>query len=239
MSKVRPRPLLPLAAFKFNTVNSDRVDCGSGASLDDLAANPFSALALVFPTTLTNNRAFLAKSGTSLGWSTGFSGTTGNFSVVLGHATTSLTYVTSDTPLAKLSRWYWIALTVDLTLGAGLRAKIYSGPLGGALKLSTLTLTEPAGARGSDATVNFIIGNLNTPTLAFPGSIALTALWNRGLSFKEFSQLTKSGGSGFRESNPVGLWRPGWQGRSVDESGNANHGTITGAVISGAPKAIL
>lgn len=241
MSKIRPRQIFPLAALRFGGSGSgDRADCGSDVSVDDLSANPFTALALVYPTSLVNLLSIFTKTtNTGVGWEINMSGTTGNYRITIKHATTNLTYVTSDTPLAKTSRWYWVAVVTDLSLGAGLRAKLYTGSLGGTLTQNALTLTEPSGARSSDAAGVCEIGNSQNGNniSAFPGSIALAALWPRALSFAELVRLTKGGGSGWRESNPVGLWRPGLNsnGGTVvhDESGNPNHGTITGAVPSG------
>lgn len=242
MSQIRPRQLFPLAALKFGAATSTRVNCGriSAGRLNNLPAGPCTFLALVYPTSLVTLAGIMVKTdhATLYNRFLQLSGTAGNLVVNLYHATTAMNYVTTDAPLAKLNNWYWVASNIDTTRGVGERARIYAGPLNGTLTRQAVTATEPVGAIGDDTARNFVIGNrLDGPGISFPGSIALAVAWNRELSFAELARLTRGGGSGLRESNPVGLWRPGLNtnGGTVvhDESGNANHGTITGAVQSG------
>lgn len=239
MPRIRPVPIFPLAALKLGAINTNRVDCGSNASLDELTANPCTFLALVYPTTFTTARRIISKAvnTTTQRWLMFLSGTSGEFAFTVGHATANLAYVTNTAPL-KLRGWYWTIVTVDLTRGVGERARFFSSPLGKPLsRLAVTVTTEPSGARGADAAANLQIGNDATSNVAWIGSIALSAVWNRELPHTELARLTGGGGAGFRESRPVGLWRPGLNTKDGtvvhDESGNDNHGTITGAVQSG------
>jgi len=201
----------------------------------NLGSVPATVLALVYPTALVSATKIFSKgSATGVGYlPLGIDGTLGNLVGQVNH-TTTMVYKTTDTPLAALNGWHWLASDIDVTRAATDRVRFFGGKLGGVFSQRASAVTaEPAGAVTSDAASNGVLGNSNVNTEAFRGSIALVAVWRRSLGFNELRRLTQGGGSGFRESNPVGLWRPGWQGRCVDESGNPNHGVITGAVQSG------
>lgn len=220
-------------ALLFGGATSDRVDCGSGASLDALAT--FTALVWVYPTTITATRTIIGKvrGATNEGWMVTVRASGG---VQFEHARASayMVYDSSSTPLA-VNTWCFLAATEDQ--GAGTPGHVYAGTLASAAaEVSYSTATAGSGAWGSDAARSLFIGNRDvaSPASAFQGRIATAAIFSRVLTLAEIRQW---------QLHPtplltgcVGFWELGVAGSGTatqpDLSGNGNTGTPTGTSLA-------
>lgn len=215
-------------ALTFGALTSDRVNCGSAAAIDDFAA--FTMLTWCYPTALNDNRTLISKTG---GPGTGkyltAKLTAGNLALTVDRATADGVYVTNDTPLSTLNKWYLVAATYDEAATPSIR--IYVGDLAAiAVERTYGTATNGSGATGTDAANSLLIGNFSTNNLAWQGRIAVASYINRALTLQEIISWQ------FRPrviSGCLGLWQLGWNGVSTqpDYSGNANNGTVTGATV--------
>lgn len=214
-------------ALTFGGAISDRVDHGSAASLDDL--DPYTYLLWVYPTTLTNNRGFVGKGNTTKNFK--LNGTGGNLQIVVARATTSTSYITNDTPLSTLNKWYCIATSFESAAAAGEVVNIYSGDLSTTVAERTYgTSTDGSGAVTTDASASLIVGN-NASGTAFQGRIAVCLIWNRKLTLGEIKdqQFHPHKTSGCVLYSICGYNGTGTQ---ADLSGSGNNGTVTGATQS-------
>jgi len=218
-------------ALTFGAATSDRVNHGSAASLDNLAA--LTAMAWVYPTTLTSSRTIISKyrGSSSIGWRLALSGTGGDISLEWFRTGTDMNYITSDTPLAITNAWYFVAMTADSTVG-----HIYTGTLTTPVVESSYgASTAGSGSPDADGARSLFVGNVDatSPTLAFQGRIAWAAVWNRVLTREEiqaqqFKPFCKS------SDGCVLFTHLGWAGTGTqpDLSGSSNNGTVTGATVS-------
>lgn len=217
-----------MAALTFGAATTDRVDCGSAASLDDLSS--ISVLAWVYPTSLVNDKAIVSKyRGTAgEGWILYMVGTSGAIGWRRERATTDQDYV-SNTGFLTADLWNCVGVLSDTT-----DAKVYYGTL--TSRMAEVTYSSSAGGSGIlaiDASRILMIGNRDaaTPNAAFPGDIALAMVWNRRLSEGELfaQQFNPRVTSGCVLYVCCGFNGTGTQ---ADWSGNVNNGTVTGATLS-------
>lgn len=225
--------LAAMPSLVFGAATSNRVDCGSAAVLDNNTTQ--TNILWVYPTTLNDFRQFISKyrGSTSVGWFFSLSGSGGNIWTYWERATTDLSFISSNTPLATLNKWYFVAATLDQ--GAN-DAKMYVGDLTTApVEVTYGTSQAGSGAYGSDAARALFIGNVDatTPAASFQGRIAVAGHWNRVMTLAEIQ---------------THWWRPycsntngcelfvqlGWAGTGSqgDLSGNANSCTVTGATVA-------
>jgi hypothetical protein len=209
----------------FGSANTTRLNCGSGANLDDLTS--FTMLAWVNPSTLTTGRVILAKGAVASAKVFRLSGTGGNINLYVNRATTDANYITSDTPLSATGAWAFIAATYDE--GATPSIHIYTGTLAAlAAENGYGTSTDGSGTTDVDNTLAFYVGNATTNNVAFQGSVGPCAYISGVLTLAQIQAWQ------FRPRvivNTRGLWFPGQDGVDVqaDRSGNGNNGTIVGA----------
>ncbi len=144
----------------------------------------------------------------------------------------------SNTGLIDLSRWWFVAATVD----SSFVPRVYAGTEVTPVVEATYS-TQTTGTTGTVTDAGYLkIGNRHGNGFAFQGEIAvvgymrtaasLATLWTiRTGSWQQLHEPTLRLGV----PNCVGLWRPGFSGGVMvqDESGNGNHGLVTGAVPSG------
>ena len=216
-------------ALTFGGATSDRVNCGSGASLDDLS--PFTWMAWIYPTAFTSGRR-LAEKGSSTQKVMLLSGTSGDWRLQVARTVAS-NYITNDTPLA-LNTWKFVAATFDTGGGAGEIINLYTGGLNTIATESSYTSpADGSGAVTADASGDFVIGNVGVATFnqAFEGRIAFFGVWNRALSLGEIraQQFRPHVTSGCVLFQYLGFAGTGTQ---PDYLGNANAGTVTGATVS-------
>lgn len=220
-------------ALTFGAATSDRVDCGSGASIDDL--NPFTWLFWCYATNNTANRALGSKESGSNSKRLRLSGTggsAGNLRVEVVRATTNTDYITNDTPLGTLNTWKCVAITFDSAASAGQIVNIYSGTRSVVLAESTYgTATDGSGTPSSEAAGSFYIGNRAGLASSFQGRIAVCMIWNRALTLAE---LIEQQFRPHKTSGCVMFTRVGYNGTGTqpDWSGNGNAGTVTGATLT-------
>jgi len=214
-------------SLQFGIATSDRVDVGTGATIQSLAQK--TVLAWVFPTALvggiwskTNNAGVQNRMAVQ--------DTVGNIRVL--HATTVAgSYITNNAPIVK-NKWNCVASSCTDVPATG-RIHIYCGDIYTQLKECTYSsATDGSGTFGVDTTTNPMAwGNILSAAWqnAFNGYIYLGILWNRVLQLDElrthqFRPNPKSLGCVLMTmlgANALGV--------QPDLSGNGNNGTITGA----------
>lgn len=217
-----------MSLFFDGSAGTYYVDCGSGASLDDLGTVTF--LAWIKPTDVTVLSAFIGKhDGASNGWFARIrSG--GQFQIARNRATTAMSTTTTDAGLAN-GVWSCIGGVLDVTGGA---VKAYTGNLTALMVENAGTQTVGSGAINTDASNPLVLGNRSTLSGGWDGSIGVVAVFNRVLTLEEMRSW---------QFNPrmlpgcVGLWMLGDNGTGTqpDLSGNGNNGTVTGATQSDNP----
>src|SRR3990172_7572946 len=97
-------------ALTFGAAISDRVNHGSAASLDSLAA--FTMLFWVYPTTLTGSRALWDKGSVVAPFLPLDPGNPDELRVRINQATSATEYVTNNANLTT-NKWWFIAVTYD------------------------------------------------------------------------------------------------------------------------------
>lgn len=213
---------------------TDRVDCGSGASVDDLTA--LTAVVHEYPTTLTSDRTLIGKyrGAGATGWQLR-NGLSGVVIVEVGRATQSV--VQRSSSLARSTgQWYCTACTIDRA--ATPVAHIYIGDLATAMAEPSYDLTQDgSGSFNSDAARVLMIGNRDaaTPNGAYIGTLALASLFNRVLTLAEIEQLRLRPMAAAHMSGCVGAWilgNGGSIGTQVDLTGSGNDGAVTGCTAS-------
>lgn len=213
-------------ALTFGAVSSDRVDHGSGTSLDDLTA--FTYMLWVYITTNNNGRTFCAKGNSKVLKLSG----TGNIDLRVPRVTTAAQFVTNDGPIT-VNTWHLIAATYDVGAGAGEVINIYTGTLSTTVAERAYgTSTDGAGATNADNTTNFFVGNNSNINAALVGRVAWAGVWNRVLTLPEIKaqQFHLHPTSGC-----VLFCHEGWNGAAgvqADWSGRLNNGSPTGVTLS-------
>ena len=225
-------------SLTFGGATSDRVDCGSGSSLDDLTTAGFTVWAWVYRTGTGANQEMVTKDGSfPSGWDFAVTNDTaeGELQLFVGYNATQASYVTNSSNVIAANTWTFVAGTFDPAANPQIR--LYLGTLSSLAAESSgySTATNGVGTIGSDASANLYIGNLQrATTLAFKGRMGPVGVVNRALSAGELQSL---------QYNPrmlagtVGLWMLGDNGTGTqpDYSGNGNSGTVTGATQSDNP----
>src|SRR3990172_172462 len=218
-------------ALKFGAATSDRVDIGTGASLDTL--DPWTYMAWVYPTTITSSRVCGFHKGTSATTRRRFriDDSSGNLSVFWQRQGVDLSYVANTLPLT-INTWHFIAATGNTGASAGNIVHIYKGTLTTlAAEVGYSTKTDGDSPPNGDGANNMAIGNSNNTTLAFQGSIACGIYIAGELTLVQIRQW---------QFNPRKLENARWfchlgfvgTGAQPDWSGNFKAGTVTGATVA-------
>ncbi len=217
-------------SLTFGALTSDRVNLGSGTSIDNL--NPFTWFMWIKPTTITANRVLCCKglTGTNQKF-LNISDASGNLSVTVAR-TSNTVYTSNSGPLSAAGTWYCVAVVFDSTAGAGNLIHIYTGTLTSILAEVTYgTKTAGSGSVTADASSNFFWGNRSNFDAALQGDFAIGMIFNRALSLGELKeqQFNPTSVSGCVAYNILG-WNG--TGSQPDWSGNGNPGTVIGATTS-------
>jgi hypothetical protein len=218
--------------LSFGTAISDRVNCGSGSSVDLL--DPFTVMVWARATTAaTGFAAFVQKGGAASGSrriSLVKSGASANVQVGADRATTDLSYISNSTPLVSNVPTF-IAYTFNSANAANELVNIYTGNLfTPASEVTYGTRNDGTGAFQSDAAQDLYVGNLLAHDSALVGLI-----WWVQIVAKDLS-LTEIRAQQFRpcvlpEISRLAMWLgSNGRGGEIDLSGNNNHGTVTGAI---------
>jgi hypothetical protein len=220
---------MPGYALTFGAATTDRVDCGSDASITDL--DPYTWLCWVYPTTLTAFRQILNKASIKL---LQLFNTLGDIRFQVARASAT-TYNTNDKPLAVLNQWYFVAGVFDSA--ATQTGHVYTGTVQKpAVESAYGTATAGSGAVTTDAGGSFEIANRGTGDTPIQGSVGTTAVIASALSLQDIRfwqrwTLDPSWRPDRRFRTRL-FMRPGKHsgGMQIDYSGYGNHGALTGGV---------
>lgn len=213
----------------FGAVNTDRVNCGSGTTLDNLTA--LTLMAWVYPTSNVSNKGIVNhfQGAADSGWELYTADALGNIALEWAGDTYCFGQSTT-TPLSSLNTWAFLAGCATFTA----KPRLYTGTLAALASEVTYDVVYTAGiTRHDDAARNLMLGNKDTAAtnLAFTGRIAWVGVWNRELALGEvqaqqFAPHVTSGCVGFFHLGFNGT------GTQADWSGNGNNGTVTGATVA-------
>lgn len=217
-------------ALTFGANTSDRVDFGTGTSIDGFTANTF--LSWFFPTTISANKRFATKETSAAGFekewtlrSTGQIDSLYNFS----GADATARSANSAGNILTVNKWWFVAMTLDQFFGP----RLYLGDLStSAYETAYAAQTSGTGTIADDSTANFVLGNgTGTVTFAPIGRIAWFSYHNAQLSLAEIrlQQFRPHVVASTKLFCHLGFNGTGTQ---PDWSGNGNAGTVTGATVS-------
>jgi len=216
-------------ALTFGGATTDRVNCGSGATLDSL--NPLTVLAWVYPTTLTALREVASKRGAAAqDWVFRVADATDELTGFYSMSTGSFLYDTTDANITT-NKWWLVAMSVNPANGAGDRVRVYVGDLATAARQCAVSAVVDTGSgTHDDAANNLLIGNWDGLDNAWQGRIACAAVFGAELTL---AQVRSWQFHPRKMSGCVGLWHLGFNGTGTqpDLSGNFNAGTVTGASV--------
>ncbi|MCP4231511.1 MAG: LamG domain-containing protein, partial [bacterium] len=224
-------------ALDFDSASNEKVDVGSGASLDNLANR--TALAWVFPTSAPSGSNPIIYSKAMNNWSAyqyfDMRESAGAFRISQGAATSGGEAFCRCTDTIALDTWSFVAGVLSDS-GTATDHKVYIGGLA-TLASEAASYVERiawSGSANDDSSQAGSIGNYHFypgSWARFPGRIAVVGVWNRILSLSEIraQQFRPHATSGC-----VGLWFLGFNGTGTqaDFSGNGNNGTVTGASVA-------
>jgi len=216
-------------ALDFSGAGSDRVDCGSDASLDDFSAH--SVVAWIYIPTL--GFGLVAAKDTAAG---GFEKewtirATGQINAFMQMTTTSMA-ARSDNSAGNIitaNNWWFVGYTAS----SGFVPKLYLGNLTTTVsEVTYITQTTGVGTPVSDAAASFVIGNNIDVAGKLPGIVACLTYVDRELSVGELRILQYRFTKLY--SGQQGIWQLGFDGTGTqaDLSGNGNNGTVTGATVA-------
>lgn len=230
------RPSHP--TLRFGGATSDRIDCGNPTILTNV--NTGTICAWVYNTSTSTNQRL---------WSKGIVANlhhlrlqTSAFAFVLVRATVSLIGSANASSFAAYGTNKWICVVaVWNSGGVDGDQKLYLGDEHVPPAEPSAYGSQAVGSGGvaDDSGANFCIGNVAaSTTVSWVGSYAFFGMWNRVLPYAEIVQqwrqwvepspwIDTMGAINYTLIGPQGF------GRVNDWSGYANHGSVTGAVLSG------
>lgn len=215
-------------ALDFTNAITDRVNCGSDVTLDDLLTGTY--MVWVYPTAVNGTTRSIIHKGA---FGTGYRFlrmTNGDFFVGVRRLTTNLRAESNTTPIGANS-WQFLAGVHD-TGGVNGDQRLFYGTLTSLVAEvgGYVTQTVGAGVVPSNAATDQMVGNNDTPNAGFSGHIAIAAIWNRMLSLGELQAQQ------FRPHPTNGcvlFLHLGYNlvAAQPDWSGNGNNGVVVGATL--------
>lgn len=224
-------------SLKFGALLSDRV---ATTAVGTVAKNlmPFTIVAWVYPTTLSNGRGIFASmaSGSAGGrqWSVR---ATGALRIVVDMTTTDV--LLTSAAILTTNAWWFVATTVN----ASFVPAIYYGTPSAPVILSD-TGTAGVGSPVAEVTPELRVGNQDINTVAWQGDIWLIGYWARALSILELEGI-RNWGRSVSLTPATLLMVPGCVyfavldgnvAPQIDWTGVNGTGTVTGATTSNFPK---
>jgi hypothetical protein len=221
-------------ALSFSATANQFVNFGSATSLDNLTAGTIVAW-FRCTSTAAENQMLSVKGNGAPGYQNfvvnGFTPGTLRLALDIGRATTGLQIV-SGADAVVLNQWTFAAVVWDMA-GSNTDQRLYVGS-------RTARVAEVAsyafqivgsGAISDNAGGNYVLGNFagDQDWSRYVGQMALSAIWNRALTLAEIERQQ------FRPhvtTGCVGFWDLHGTGTQYDQSGNGNHGTVTGATAA-------
>jgi hypothetical protein len=214
-------------------VTGDRVDLGSPSVLDD--QTPFTVVALVYPTALTNDKYIWSKDnsgGTGRRFKQDGSSGAMNWRV---KRSTNTNYIAATSTNVINTHQIFIA-TYDGALDPS--SHIYRGTQASAVAEVSYTTTTAGSGSTSDAAIGTHIGNDSTGSKFYVGEISLVALFDKVLSTTEMNTIrTMSLAQAQAWSTTplvtgcIGFWLCDDATTLNDLSGQGNDGTVFGATV--------
>jgi len=213
-------------ALAFVASTTDKVNCDSGASLDNVQVG--TLIVWCYPTSITTFGTATNKGGTMRVRVKDTN--TGDVYFFYGRSVQGIDSRSTANALVA-NAWQCIACRWDFN-GASSDQQIFVGSLTvAATEVSYANQSVGSGTNNNSAD-NLFVGNVSaTGTASFPGRIAFAGLWNRYLTLGEihaqqFRPHVTSGCVLFVELGYAGTsTQPDW-------SGNGNNGTVTGATVA-------
>ncbi len=222
-------------ALDTSTSTTDRIDFGSGASLDNLAQFTYAAWA--YPTTVTaGNIGVLFQKGLAAAgvWLLlAFDSNNGEMESITVRSTTNC-HARSSTNWLTVNTWQFLACTIDTASSTNTDEQLWRGTL-------TAPPAEPpsygiqesgSGTTSDNSASNFTVGNRTTNHgREWPGPIAWVGVWNRRLTEGELlaQWMRPHVTSGCVLFSHLGYNKLGTQ---ADWSGNGNNGTVVGPAVA-------
>lgn len=209
----------------FGGATSDRVNFGSGASLDDMTA--WTWILWMYPTSDTGNQSFIGKgTGADVGRKNleRRAADVNDYSFFAFRSGVDALAETTGVN-RPLNAWKYVAMGYDDSDGP----RIYHGDLSTlAVEASYTTRTVGTGVIDADASLDLFVGNNKGLVDAFVGRIAVVQVFNANIGLGRIRQQQ------FQPHNTEDcrlLCHLGYNGTGTqyDLSGYGNHGTVTGA----------
>lgn len=232
-------------SLTFTNNNSDRVNVGQAASLDDMQGTTsptgnFTACMWININTTADKIIFQKGTfGGSSAQSFILEFSTGNFHYIYVRST-SLEMEAPKANFSALATSTWVFLcAVANAGGANGDQDLWLGNLTTAPAEPSSYTSQVVGSgdhttNGSD---DMIIGNDVNQTQAIPGQIAMIGFWKRAFSSTEMDALRRIWNCNYPVASQ-GCWVFGVgnsTGTQPDWSGNGNNGTVTGATATDMP----
>jgi hypothetical protein len=231
-------------ALVFGALTTDKVDCGSAASLDDIPSAAFTVYAWVYRTANGANQHIFSKDNSfPSGWSltaNNVSGTDGELRFVVFRNTSTATDwadAISVSGTIPLNTWTFVAGRYDPATTP--QMKLYAGGLTTPVAevASYFRQQDGTGSFLSDAAANLYVGNLQrSTTLPFLGRIQRGGLIPGALALGDLQILQYGTLVQAAAFAPKLLFDFQATGTQLDFSGNGNTGTITGATTGSGPE---
>lgn len=230
-------------ATRVFDASGDLINCGSGATLDNLAQdNLLTAVVRVNQTTGGDNQyvisKYLADSAGNAGWALSFEdiSSTERIVVSMNRATTDASVVSSSSSTISTGTWYDVAFTWD-----GSAIKIYKATVGSPLTEVSYdgASAQGSGAAQSDSNAQLYIGNLELTGGAVPflGAIEWAVVYRRALSAAELLQVqiafdrnNAAMATNIASCRLLIQCNGSGTGALTDQSGNGNSGTPSAGV---------
>lgn len=217
--------------LEFGDAATDRVNCASGATLDNLPAADFTAEAWIRADGyLVGQGRIFDKCNASIaadGWSFAVI-STGGLRALAQFAVTDAQTITGLDDFMADGQWHHVVAAFDLV---GATNNTFYIAVDGVWTAAYSTQTPGAGAYQVDAANDLYIGNSVGQDRVFDGGIGWTRL-SSSLRYAIGVNFTPPSRCFFPDTDATteGLWiQEGTGASAFDYSGNANTGTITGA----------
>lgn len=217
-------------ALDFDSASSDKINVGSGTSLDNLTTGTY--LSWVFLRSSPAHDGAISWKGLAASGSRQFRFNSGGSLLLAIFRATTNTQIEGTPSAIGFDKWSFVA-TVHNTGGANGDQKLFGGDLStiAAEPSSYISQSVGSGAVGDNSSTDMIIGNRETNGRNFEGLIAWIGIWNRVLTLGEmqaqqFRPHVTSGCVLFTHCGYNGT------GTQADWSGNGNNGTVTGATVA-------
>lgn len=216
-------------ALRFGAATSNRVTVANSTTTQDVL--PMSFLVAYRPSTITANNSLYMK-GSAAGSSRKFIriDTGGQLTVLVDRSGLDTTFTTSSTPLVA-GQIAYILVTIDQSVSPNVH--IYAGTPAAPMSEATYSSTvDGSSGTSSDSATSMQLCNVFAIDNACKGDVWAMQLVGGVLSLADGRRWQQRAAQNPLMPGVRGAWTMGQNGagKVLDRSGNANHGTITGAI---------